>query len=111
MDFIRQSNLQPARCQRIIVAGCTTSSAPRQSKSLASSAWLMPVAASTRCGRPPRSMYRASRRRKKRFSARRASAEPKQQQHQPEGVFDEKTCDPQEADHALMVRRRSAVST
>jgi hypothetical protein len=28
---------------------------------------------------------------------------PQQEQHPSEGVFDEKTCDPQEADHALMV--------
>ena len=33
-DFIRQNNRQPARCQRIIVAGCTTTSALRQSNSL-----------------------------------------------------------------------------
>jgi hypothetical protein len=74
-DLIRQSSLQPARCQRIIVAGCTTTSAPRQSKRLASSARLTRVAASTRCGRTPRSTYRASCRRRKRFSARRASAD------------------------------------
>ena len=55
-DFIRQSNLQPARCQRIIVAGCTTTSASRQSRSLASSAKLVRVAGSTRRGRTPRSM-------------------------------------------------------
>jgi hypothetical protein len=35
---------------------------------------------------------------------------PQQQQHPPEGVFDEKTCDLQEVDHALMLRQRSAVS-
>jgi hypothetical protein len=34
----------------------------------------------------------------------------KQEQQPPEGVFDEKTCDPQEADHALIVPQRSAVS-
>jgi hypothetical protein len=35
---------------------------------------------------------------------------PKQEQQPPEGVFDEKTCDPKEADHALNVPQRSAVS-
>jgi hypothetical protein len=67
-DFIRQKSLQPARCQRIIVAGCTTTNAPRQSKSLASTTRLTRVAASIRCGWTPRSMYRASCRRRKRFS-------------------------------------------
>jgi hypothetical protein len=35
---------------------------------------------------------------------------PKQEQHPPEGVLDEKTCDHQGADHALMVPRRSGRS-
>ena len=34
----------------------------------------------------------------------------KQEQHPPERVFYEKTCDPHEADHVLMVPQRSAVS-
>ena len=68
-DFIRQRSLQPARCQRIIVAGCTTTNALRQSKSLARTAKLTRVAASTRRGWRPRSMYSASCRRRKRFSA------------------------------------------
>jgi hypothetical protein len=34
----------------------------------------------------------------------------KQEQHPPEGVFDEKTCDLQEVDHALMLPQRSAMS-
>ena len=33
---------------------------------------------------------------------------PKQEQQPPEGVFDEKTCDLQDVDHALLVPRRSA---
>jgi len=103
-DFIRQSSLQPARCQRIIVAGCTATNAPRQSKSLASTAKLTRVAASTRYGWIPRSMYRAS----CRILDAQGLGRPKQEQQPPEGVFDEKTCDPQEADHALMVPRLSA---
>ena len=35
---------------------------------------------------------------------------PKQQQHPPEGVLDEKTCDPQEADHALIGTGRGSRS-
>jgi hypothetical protein len=55
-DFIRQISLQPARCQQTIVAGCTTTSAPRQSKRIASSARLIRVAESTLRDRTPRSM-------------------------------------------------------
>jgi hypothetical protein len=35
---------------------------------------------------------------------------PKQEQQPPEAVFDEKTCDLQEVDHALMLPQRSAMS-
>jgi hypothetical protein len=59
-DFIRQRSLQPARCQRIIVAGCTTTNAPRQSNSLARTAKLTRVAASTRRGWTPRRAGRHS---------------------------------------------------
>ena len=35
-DFHRQNNFHPARCQRIIVAGCTITRASRQLKNLES---------------------------------------------------------------------------
>ncbi len=68
-DFIRQRSLQPARCQRIIVAGCTTTNALRQSKSLARTAkltpsrWHPPVAAGgrARCTAPAADAERGSR--------------------------------------------------
>ena len=51
-------------------------------------------------------MYRASLRRK--ILGAQRLGRPKQEQHLPEGVFDEKTCDLQDVDHALLVPRRSA---
>ena len=71
--FCRQSNLQPARCQRRRVSGCTTTKALRHSNHLASTAKLTRVTASKRRGRTPRSMNMANWRRRKRFSARTAS--------------------------------------
>jgi len=97
--FNRQNNRQPARCQRIIVAGCTTTSALRQSNSLARTAKL------TR-----RSIYWS------RLDAaldvqRQLTAQEEvlgldrfgrtEQQHHPaQGVFDQAQCNPREGDHA-----------
>ena len=67
--FQRQNSRHPARCQRIIVFGCTTNSASRHSKSLARIARLIRVAASIRLGWMPCSLYSASCRRRNRFSA------------------------------------------
>jgi hypothetical protein len=93
-DFIRQSSLQSARCQRIIVPGCTTTSAPRPD----------PVRSDTALD--VKSQLPAQ---EEILGAQRLGR-PKQQHHPPQGVLDEKTCDPQEADHALMVPWRSALS-
>ena len=57
---VARTTLHPARCQPIIVAGCTTTSALRQSNSLARTARLTRVAASTRRGRTPRSRNSAN---------------------------------------------------
>jgi hypothetical protein len=67
--FHRQNSRHPARCHRIIVLGCTTTSAGRHSKNLARIAKLSRVAASIRRGRAPRSLNEANCRRRNRFSA------------------------------------------
>jgi hypothetical protein len=66
--FHRQNRRHPARCHRIIVFGCTTKSASRHSQSLDRIAKLIRVAASIRRGRTPRSLNRASCRRRNKFS-------------------------------------------
>ena len=66
----RQKSCHPSRCQRIMVAGQTRTTASRQSKSLVNSARLIRVNASTLRGLTPRSKYLASCRRRTKFSAR-----------------------------------------
>jgi len=68
-DFRRQNSLQPARCQRIIVSGRTTTRASRQLKNLESTAREIRVTGSIRRGLTPHSTNKASRRRRNRFSA------------------------------------------
>jgi DNA-binding transcriptional MocR family regulator len=60
LHFNRQNIRQPARCQRRIVCGRTMTIASCQSNKRVSSARLIRVAASTRRGLTPRSMYWAS---------------------------------------------------
>jgi hypothetical protein len=67
-DFRRQNNFQPARCQRIIVSGRTTTKASRQLKNRESNASVIRVTGSIRRGLTPRSTYKASCRRRNRFS-------------------------------------------
>ena len=60
-DFRRQNSRQPARCQRIIVSGRTTTTrASRHLKHRDSNASLTRVAGSMGRGFAPRSTYRAS---------------------------------------------------
>jgi hypothetical protein len=68
-DFRRHHRRNPARCQRISVAGWTTTNADRQSKHRDRSISVTRVAASARLGFTSRSRYRASWRRRNRFSA------------------------------------------
>jgi hypothetical protein len=68
-DFSRQKSFQPARCQRIIVSGRTTTRASRQSKSRESNASEIRVTGSTRRDLTLRSTYNASCRRRNKFSA------------------------------------------
>ena len=68
-DVRRHSNFQALRCLRSNVSGRTTTNASRQSKSLDSSTSRTRVTGSIRRGLTPRSMYRVSCRRRKRFSA------------------------------------------
>ena len=68
-DLSRQKSFQPARCQRIIVSGRTTTRASRQSKSRESNASEIRVTGSTRRDLTPRSTYNASCRRRNKFSA------------------------------------------
>jgi hypothetical protein len=67
-DFRRQNSFQPARCQRIIVSGRTTTRAPRQLKNREINASVIWVAGSIRRGLTPRSTYKASCRRSNWFS-------------------------------------------
>jgi hypothetical protein len=69
LAFQRQNSRQPARCQRSNVSGRTTTRASRQSNSRERNASDTRVTASTRLGFTPRSVYSASSRRRKRFSA------------------------------------------
>ena len=73
----RQKSRHPSRCQRIMVAGRTRTTASRQTNSLVNSARLMRVNASTLRGLTPRSKYLASCRRRTRFSVRIALDERK----------------------------------
>jgi hypothetical protein len=66
----RQNRRKPSQCQRIMVAGRTRTTASCQSKSLANSARLMRVKASTLNALTPRSTYLASCRRRTNFSER-----------------------------------------
>lgn len=68
--FNRQKIRQPSRCQRTMVDGRTLTTESRQSHSLVNSARLTRVGWSMRRGLTPRSIYRASCRRRTRFSAR-----------------------------------------
>lgn len=68
-DFRRQNSLQPARCQRIIVSGRTTTRASRQRQNRDRNANCIRVMGSMRLGLIPRSTYIASCRRRKSFSA------------------------------------------
>jgi hypothetical protein len=55
-DFSRQNNFHPARCQRIIVAGRTTTNASRQLQNRESNAREIRVTGSTRRGLISRSL-------------------------------------------------------
>ena len=55
-DFNRQNNFHPARCQRIIVSGRTTTSASRQLKNRESNASEIRVTGLIRRGLIPRSV-------------------------------------------------------
>ena len=104
-DFTRHSSLQPARCQRIMVAGCTTTKAPRQSNNLERSARLMRVPASILRGfTHARGTARAGGAgRGSRLEGPRGA---EQQHHPPKGIFDQTDNDPREGGHALMVPQR-----
>ncbi len=67
--FGRQNSFHPARCQRIIVSGRTTTKASRQLKNLERIASEIRVTGSIRRGFTPRSTYRASCRRRNSTSA------------------------------------------
>ena len=55
-DFSRQNSFHPARCQRIIASGRTTTTASRQLKNRESNAREIRVAGSIRRGLIPRSL-------------------------------------------------------
>jgi hypothetical protein len=68
-DLSRQNSFHPARCQRIIVSGRTTTKASRQSKNRENNARRTHLTGSMRRGLAPRSTYWASCRRRNKISA------------------------------------------
>ena len=76
LDFHLQSSLNPRRCQRTRVAGLTTTSALRQSKSLDAKAMTSRDPRLGRLGLTSRSWYSASCLRRKVISAARATTSP-----------------------------------
>ena len=105
-DIIRQKSLQPARCQRTMVAGCTTTNALRQSNSRVSTAKLTRVAGHSTGPDSPLDEHGQLTTKHEVLGANRL-IRTRQQHQPPQGVFDQAQHDSSERHHGLTVPRSS----